>query len=259
MKQVTMLFCALMLGSTLTTTRDAKAAIYTSHGMGQNLGVLDTATGEFRDIGSYGLPESTVINSTAFDPDGTLYGVFQGVGVKGGMSQLMVIDHWTGKASAVGFPNPINTVAFDFAPDGTAYVAGFEEPAYAMRGDPNLYTIDTATGQLTSVGNTGVEKLMDFAFDSSGTMWATTANELYVLDPKTGASEHVVHITGVDTATNDAAAEIMGIMFDENDVLYATAYIEGSPLFTIDTVTGQATAVAQPAMFFPHGGTIYGY
>ena len=97
---------------------------------------------------------------------------------------------------------------------------------------------------------------MDFAFDSAGTMWATTANELYVIDTSTGASQHAVSITDVDAATNDPAAEIMGIMFDDNDVLYATAFIEGSPLFTIGTATGQAAAVAQPAMFFPHGGAI---
>jgi len=42
----------------------------------------------------------------------------------------------------------------------------------------------------------------------------------------------------VDTATNDPAAEIMGIMFDEHGVLYATDFIEGSPLFTIDTISG---------------------
>jgi len=60
----------------------------------------------------------------------------------------------------------------------------------------------------------------------------------------------------VDTATNDPAAEIMGIMFDEHDVLYATAFIEGSPLFTIDTITGVATVVENPNLSFPHGGAM---
>ncbi len=81
---------------------------------------------------------------------------------------------------------------------------------------------------------------------------------MYVIDIGTGASQHVASITGVDTATNDPAAEIMGIMFDENDVLYATAFVEGSPLFTIDTATGQATVVSQPGLSFPHGGDIAG-
>ncbi|MHC4145324.1 MAG: hypothetical protein ACYSUD_11150, partial [Planctomycetota bacterium] len=66
-------------------------------------------------------------------------------------------------------------------------------------------------------------------------------------------------ITGLDAAMTDPAASIMGIMFDENDVLYATAFslIENSPLFIIDTVTGQATVAAQPEIPIPHGGDIF--
>jgi hypothetical protein len=234
----------------------AGAKIYTTHGLGQNLGVLDVATGVFTDIGSYELPASTGMSATAFRPDGTLYGMIQGFFAKGGMSQLAVIDPQTGKATPLGFANSINAVGLDFAPDGTAYVAGFENPALGMEGDPNLYSIDTATGELTAIGSTGVDRIMDFAFDSSGTMWATTGNELYVIDTGTGAARHAARITGVATATGDPAAEIMGIMFDEHDVLYATAFIEGSALFTIDTATGHAEAVAQPGLSFPHGGAI---
>jgi hypothetical protein len=145
-------------------------------------------------------------------------------------------------------------IAFDIGPDGTAYVAG-------RIGDPNLYSIDTTTGELTLIGDTGFvdEYLMDFTFDSSGTMWGTVANELYVIDTITGAAQHAVTITGLDAAMTDPAASIMGIMFDENDVLYATAFslIESSPLFIIDTVTGQATVAAQLEIPIPHGGDIF--
>jgi hypothetical protein len=63
----------------------------------------------------------------------------------------------------------------------------------------------------------------------------------------------------------DPKAEIMGIMFDENDVLYATAIslsaeyilVENSPVFIIDTVTGQATVVAEPELSIAHGGDIF--
>ncbi|UCD52492.1 MAG: hypothetical protein JSW27_07610 [Phycisphaerales bacterium] len=235
---------------------DPIGKIYTTYGLGQNLGVLDVTTGEFREIGSYGVPTSTGLSATAFSPDGTLYGMLQGFFAKGGMSQLVVIDQETGKATPIGFANSINAVGFDFGPDGTAYVAGFENPDLGMEGDPNLYSLNTSTGQLTAIGNTGVDRIMDFAFDSSGTMWATTANELYVIDTGTGAAQHVASITGVEAAANDPAAEIMGIMFDEHDVLYATAFIEGSPLFTIDTTTGHATVAADLGLSFPHGGAI---
>ncbi len=96
-------------------------------------------------------------------------------------------------------------------------------------------------------------------------MWGTVAGELYVIDTSTGAAQHAVTITGVDTAMTDPAASIMGIMFDEFDVLYATALslsakyilIENSPVFIIDTVTGQATVAAEPELSIPHGGDIF--
>jgi hypothetical protein len=249
------IFCVGLVGS-LQKPAVASETIYTTYNLGQNLGVFDLNTGEFKEVGSYELSESTGMSATAFSPDGILYGMQQGFFDRGGTSQLMLIDPQTGKATPVGFANPINAVAFDIAPDGTAYVTGFTNPDMGMEGDTILYSINTSTGQLTAIGDTGVQRIMDFAFDSAGVMWATTANELYVLDTSTGASQHVASITGVDTATNDPAAEIMGIMFDENDVLYATAFIEGSPMFTIDTHTGQATVVAQLGISFPHGGAI---
>ena len=242
-----------------TYVEEQTGDIYTTYNLGQNLGVFNVITGLFRDIGSYELPAATGMSATAFSPDGALYGMLQGFFERGGMSQLVSIDLQTGKATPAGFANPLNAVAFDFAPNGTGYVAGFTNPDLGMEGDTILYSIDTTTGQLTAIGDTGIDRIMDFAFDLTGVMWATTANELYTIDPSTGTSQHVVSITGVDTATNDPDAEIMGIMFDEHDVLYATAFIEGSPLFTIDTTTGVASVVANPGLSFPHGGAMKVY
>jgi hypothetical protein len=235
--------------------------IYTPHSRHKRLGTLDTVTGTFTDVGSFELPESILIPAMAVDIDGALYGLANRKG-SSGLSQLVMIDQATAQVTPVGFPNAINLMAFDIGPDGTAYVAGFNAPAGGWLGDSNLYRIDKATGELTLIGETGVDKLMDFAFDSSGTMWGTVANELYVIDTSTGAAQHTVTITGLDAVMIDPAAEVMGIMFDENDVLYATAIslsaeyilVENSPLFIIDTVTGQATVVAQPEISIPHGG-----
>jgi hypothetical protein len=243
-----------------TVAEQTAGKIYTPHNRHKHLGVLDTVTGVFTDVGSFfELPESIIIPAMAFGIDGTLYGLANRKRTQSGLSQLVKIDRATAQVTPVGFPNAINLIAFDIGPDGTAYVGGFNKPENGWIGDPNLYRIDTSTGELTLIGNTGVDKLMDFAFDSAGTMWGTVADELYVIDTSTGAAEHVVTITGVDTVVTDPAAEIMGIMFDENNVLYATvvSLIEPSPLFIIDTVTGQATAVAQPAMSVPHGGDIF--
>jgi hypothetical protein len=170
-----------------------------------------------------------------------------------------MIDPSTAQVTPVGFSNAVNLLAFGIGPDGTAYAGGFNFPAGGFLGEPNLYRIDTTTGELTLIGDMGVDHLMDFAFDSSGTMWATMANELYVIDTSTGAAQHAVTITGLDAAITDPNASIMGIMFDEFDVLYATAFsrVESTPLFIIDTVTGQATLAAQVELSFPHSGDIF--
>jgi hypothetical protein len=211
-------------------------------------------------VGSFELPESVLIPEMALDIDGTLYGLVNRRGTPNGLSQLVIIDKETAQVTPVGFPNTINLMAFDIGPDGTAYVAGFNAPAGGWIGDSNLYTIDKATGELTLIGDTGVDRLMDFAIDSSGTMWGTightvTDNELYIIDTSTGAAQHAASITGVDAAMTDPNSAIMGIMFDEDDVLYATGWslIESSPLFIVDTVTGQATLAAQMEISMPHG------
>jgi len=234
--------------------------IYTPHERHQRLGVIDTVTGTFTDVGSFELPESVLIQAMALDIDGTLYGLALRRGAPNGLTQLVIIDKETAQVTPVGFPNAITLIAFDIGPDGTAYVAGFNAPAGGWIGDSNLYRIDKATGELTLIGETGVDRLMDFAFDSSGTMWGMAGhniadNELYVIDTSTGVAQHAATITGVDAAMTDPNSAIMGIMFDENDVLYATGWslIESSPLFIVDTVTGQATLAAQMEMSMPHG------
>jgi len=235
------------------------AELYVPHSLHQRLGVVDTATGLLTDVGSFGLPPATVIPALATDTDGTVYGLLNVLRTPTGLSQLVTIDPATARVRPVGFPNTINLLAFGIGPDGTAYAGGFNAPSLGFVGDPNLYRIDKATGQLILIGDTGVEMLMDFAFDSEGTMWGTVGDELYTIDTETGVAQHAVTITGVDAVMTDPDAEIMGIMFDESDVLYATAFsrIEQSPVFIIDTVTGLATGAATPGLSATHGGDIF--
>jgi ketosteroid isomerase-like protein len=250
----------LHLALILVLSQAALAAqIYTPHSRHQRLGMIDTATGAFTDLGSFKLPEFGVIPALAIDAEGTLYGLFNFRGTPNVLSQLISIDPETAEVSPVGFPNTFNLTAFEIGPDGTMYAGGFHHPELGWSGDSNLYRVDKATGQLTSVGDTGLDTLMDLAFDSAGTMWGTVGNELYVIDTHTGAADHAVTITGLDAAMADPNAEVMGIMFDENDVLYATtvSLVEKSPLLTIDTLTGEATIAAMPELDIPHGGDTY--
>ena len=50
----------------------------------------------------------------------------------------------------------------------------------------------------------------------------------------------------------------MGIMHDTDGTLYATEYVEASPLYEINPTTGVATVIGNTGFNFPHGGDIYG-
>jgi len=50
------------------------------------------------------------------------------LGIRGGKSQLVSIDRRTGQASALDYANLLIAVAFDGSSEGTAYVAGYENP-----------------------------------------------------------------------------------------------------------------------------------
>ncbi|NQZ98720.1 MAG: PEP-CTERM sorting domain-containing protein [Myxococcales bacterium] len=59
------------------------------------------------------------------------------------------------------------------------------------------------------------------------------------------------------TFTGILAGEVMGIMFDSSDTLFATTHVTNSPLYTLDVVTGAASIVGTTMFHKPHGGDIY--
>lgn len=70
----------------------------------------------------------------------------------------------------------------------------------------------------------------------------------------------MTEITGVVEAT-EPTVQMMGIMFDEHDTLFGTAFKPApdpnpfvSPLFTIDATTGFASVAGQTGLRLPHGG-----
>ena len=95
---------------------------------------------------------------------------------------------------------------------------------------------------------------MDLAFDSAGTMYATVGNRIWTVDTATGSS------TLLGTYSGIVSGSVMGIMFDEHDTLFGTAYMGGanldfvSPLFNIDTASGVATVIGNTGFVNPHGG-----
>jgi hypothetical protein len=213
------------------------ATIHTTHADGTRLGTIDTASGVGTDIGPFGTTQTW---AAAFDTDGTLYTTTDGFT---GNATLATVNLATGAVTPIGGIG-INLISLEVAADGTMYGVGFD--------DGVLYSINKGTGAPTPIGNTGIVANMDLAFDSSGTLWATVSDNLWTLNLATGAATPQPPITGVVPA-----GSVMGIMFDAADTLYATSYIAGSSLYTVDTTTGVATPVGNTGFDFPHGGDIY--
>ena len=193
-------------------------------------------------------------------------------------SQLARIDLQTGAMEPIGPVHDINFAGPEFDAYGNLYATGFTVgppeggPIYVW-GDSYLYRIDKHTGEKTAIGDTGHTEWMDLDFDSQGRLWGTFGNDLYVIDTQTGASTFVTHVDGVEenripgVCEEDwAYMEIMGMAFDHNDVLWATAmkgfsYCEegglAAPVMTIDIEAGQAHLVGSTLIDGQsHGGDI---
>jgi len=200
-----------------------------------------------------------------FDVDGTMY-ILQNIAAfdPGQVrSQLARVDTRTGEVTPIGDMVPFNTSGPDIDANGNLYVCGFQVNALGyIWGNSSLWRVNKATGEFTEVGDTGHTNWMDLAFDSTGTLWGTFDNDLYTIDPATGASTFVTEIHGVPDAGDPRRMEVMSIAFDKNDVLYATAmtvYYEdpnGGPILRIDTATGDAELLGYTEQPYNHGGDI---
>jgi hypothetical protein len=178
-------------------------------------------------------------------------------------SQFARVDTATGAVTLIGAPFPINTAGGDIDACGNYYATGFEVPALGyIWGDSNLYRIDKLTGVPILVGDTSKTNWMDLAFDSEGTLWATTENELWTLDTETGAATFVTEIHGVPNEDPPDYMEVMSIAFDSKGDLYGTAmtvyYFDPawSPVMKIDTKTGKTELLGYTNQVYNHGGDI---
>jgi hypothetical protein len=216
----------------------------------------------------------------AYDVDGTVYSIhnwFNGVQSEC-FSQVVKMDLETGMVEAIGPVHGMNFAGPEFDAYGNLYATGFtvgppEGGPIFVWGDSNLYRFDKTTGEKTLIGDTGHTDWMDLDFDSQGRLWATTGNDLYILDTDTGASTFVTHVSGVEDNRIPGVCEgdweymeIMGIAFDHRDVLWATAMRgfspcgEGElavPVMRVDIDAGTAILVGSSILEGQsHGGDI---
>jgi hypothetical protein len=247
------------------------------------LGVVDTESGEVSEVLSafgegYGVLPN-LIASAAFDPDGELYTIVNGLKLNDDdriSSQLATVDMATGRITPIGPPHPINMIALEVDDQGQVYACGFDLPP-AVIGDDHLYRIDKETGAAEDLGSTGIERIMDLALDADGNLYATSGDVLYTLDPSTGQVLESMEIIGVpeqwfpgeDGGLERLPSEVMTIAFDRNGQLHALAMRafmypalevhgvpHGAPLLRIDPESGMATVVSWTGAPNFHGGDI---
>jgi hypothetical protein len=220
----------------------ADQSVYVT-GSDNEFGTLDLSTGQFNQIAILPIGNNLIVGM-GFAPDGMLYGIGSFPGVP--TSELFRINPTTGATVDLG---TINDVAIAAATNrnGTLYALDLSNSAL-------LFTVTPPSPTLTPVGNTGFISDGLLAFDSKGSLFASSANGsndvLYNVDPATGASAPIGLGTGF-------GALYAGVFV--GDTLYGFAYNPSPPEFmgqilTIDTTTGVATQVGSYSM--PNGDDI---
>jgi hypothetical protein len=209
-----------------------------------NLIAINPLTGTGTIVGPSGLFSNDFGNETVFGgaitPDGTFWTIinaFDSSTARLGKSNLD-----TGAVTTVGTPNWSGSplVALEADASGNLYAANF---------DSEFFSVNQSTGQLTPIGNLGVNGVKDLTFDNSGNLWAVSANHLFQVNLATGAATPGPIITGTNT-------EVLGIMVDPiTGVFYASTYASNSQFYTVDLATGIATPVGPGiGITFPVGG-----
>lgn len=98
--------------------------------------------------------------------------------------QLALFETESGVAEEIGEAHDpeLSFDGLDYGPDGRLY---------GVAGTPlSLYRIDTASGDLTELGSTGIDMGLQhpIVFDSSGMLWLAAAQTLYQVDPTNGTA-----------------------------------------------------------------------
>lgn len=224
--------------------------------------MIDLASGEGTDIDPYQNDEAEIARTAWAAADGAIYGdEFYTILNKRlpsdaqpdqAEAHLAKVNMATGEAELLGSLIHLNLMGLEISPCGEMVATGFtlSNALGEWFGDTNLYRVDPQEASLTLVGDTGIERIMDLAFDPEGTLWATVGNTLYTLDPKTGASTEMATISGVE---NDH--EIMGIAFTDQGELYATTPFSDG-FYRLDLESGAATEIGRHGFTVPHGGDI---
>jgi DNA-binding beta-propeller fold protein YncE len=246
MRRFAVLLFFLLMSAACGATRDE--AFYATGG--NKLLAIQVGDGDQVSVREIG-PLEPGCGTLARSPAGALYSMC-GVGMgEPGPQRLATIDADTGKVNTFGtLVEGLMVMGLEFAPDGTLYAVGDANGASPTFN--TLYTVDVKTGAFTPVGSTGVAApgyFHDFAFDARGTMYGTTSQALYTIDPKTATASKVVDFVG------GGGFGVMGLSFNPaGDRLYATEFKPGNSAFYVVNLTnGFLTPLAATGYPFAHG------
>ncbi len=243
---------------------------YTSHEAHSHLGTIDLDSGVGTDIGPYEHRNLVIDISGYLAASGAVYRnhfytilnrparLGEDPPEPKAEARLARVNVHTGKVKLLGSPIDLNLFGLEISHCGEVFATGFSliHPIGDFHGDTNLYRVDRRDASLTLVGDTGLERIMDLAFDPAGTLWATVGNKLYTLDTDTGTSTEIAAITDVNgDELPIETEEIMGIAFTSNGDLFGTSIWSGM-LYSIDPESGAATEVGNSGFIAAHGGDI---
>tara|TARA_R110002073_G_scaffold300298_1_gene467596 strand:- start:9076 stop:10113 length:1038 start_codon:yes stop_codon:yes gene_type:complete len=250
---------------------------YTSYTIDPNIGRLfkdlakiDKDTGlavagpeiDLSNSDGVGLP---AVLGLSIDPrDGTMYSFVNWVFGPSTQSELVTIDPDTGATTRLGDMHDMNFAGSETDTCGNFYTVGFSggypDGPEVFFGDAQLYRFNTDTGEATVIGDTGIEDMMDLAFDKQGVLWGTTMNKLFTIDVETGESTFVTDIVGVPTE-GQPRNMVMSIDFDRRNRLYGSTTEAWLPVFAesafmrINHHTGQVSLVSESnGLGAVHGG-----
>lgn len=224
MRRIVLILLALL--STLITCSAVHAAVYgysvQSNG-NDHLYRIDLTTGLADDLGAVGLS----------DAEGLAFVGSQLYSIGGTVPELWNLTTPPGVlVGATGARNGVDAGLSYDPSSGTLYNLN------SSGGNSNLYTINVATGAATLVG-TSDEFADSIAIDSSGQAYAVDAiftDSLYSVNLATGDLSLVGSLQLGNISAQSGSAFF-------GDTLYAL-FSDGS-IFTVDTITGQASLVAQ--------------
>lgn len=259
---LTSIYAASSSAAKQATVAESLPKFYTSQAAHERLGMINLETGAGIDIGPYKHAELEITRTGWAAANGAVYeNEFYTILNKRlpaeskpaeAEARLAKVNMETGHAELLGNLIHLNLMGLEINPCGEVFATGFSlsNKLGEWYGDTNLYRVDRQDASLVLIGDTGIERIMDLAFDPEGTLWATAGNLLYTLDLETGAPKEMAKITGVE-----ADNEIMGIGFTSTGELFGTTpWVDG--FYNIDPTSGVATEAGRHGFKIVHGGDI---